>query len=474
MATYAFSGASAEVRDYGQRSKFRFGGTWAVGDTWTAAVTSTLSGNFTFGKGNISDKTITSVFKFRNRAILGFNGGFALSAIDDPTGWEEQNVGSAVIPFTTQYGNGDSAYGFASIGNRFAVFGEKTTQIWTIDADPSKWVLSQVLDNTGTKHGDGIQAIGEVDVFYPDRTGIRSLRSKELSGDAFVSDVGTPIDSIVRSQMLAIESTEYPICSIIDPITKNYWVFINDTIYVLSQSPMSKITAWSTFAPLENNDSSSVAANDATFVGGVTTYTVLEGFSYHWVKGSVATRLVNGTETLLKSGSFTASSTTVTVYGTSGESTGGSLLYRNDIDFRPTKFWTVNGSIYCLSSDRVLYKYEPNSMDWSNAVIETPWLDFGSPSKRKQFQAIDIAAVGSWRVSISTNPQTGSFVQVMQKDPITSPSLLAGSSYDLSRFAFSGNGTHIKLRLECDDKGAGVIAPKLSAVNIIYNVGNEK
>ena len=74
MATYAFSGASAEVRDYGQRSKFRFGGTWAVGDTWTAAVTSTLSGNFTFGKGNISDKTITSVFKFRNRAILGFNG----------------------------------------------------------------------------------------------------------------------------------------------------------------------------------------------------------------------------------------------------------------------------------------------------------------------------------------------------------------------------------------------------------------
>lgn len=463
MATYAFSGASAEVRDYGQRSKFRFGGTWAVGDTWTAAVTSTLSGNFTFGKGNISDKTITSVFKFRNRAILGFNGGFALSAIDDPTGWEEQNVGSAVIPFTTQYGNGDSAYGFASIGNRFAVFGEKTTQIWTIDADPSKWVLSQVLDNTGTKHGNGIQAIGEVDVFYPDRTGIRSLRSKELSGDAFVSDVGTPIDSIVRAKIKLAEDNSYPICSAIDPVTKNYWVFIYDTIYVLTQSPISKITAWATFEP--------TYLPLTTLISGTSTITGLTiGVRYHWQKGANATSLTNGTEVLLKEGTFTAQGTSVTITG----ATSDSFLWKSDNTFRPKKMFVVNGIVYLIGSNNRLYSYDPSVADWSPTYVETPWIDMGSPSKRKQFQAIDIAAVGSWRVSVSTNPQTGSFVQVMQKDPITSPSLLAGSSYDLSRFAFSGNGTHIKLRLECDDKGAGVIAPKLSAVNIIYNVGNEK
>ena len=450
MSTYAFSGAVAEIKDYGQRNKMRFGGVFAVGDSWTAELTSTLSGNFTLGKGNIAGKTITSVFKFRNRAILGFDGGFALSAIDDPTGWEEQNVGSAVIPFSTQYGNTDSAYGFSLIGNRFAVFGEKTTQIWTIDADPSKWVLSQVLDNTGTKHGEGVQAIGEVDVFYPDRTGIRSLRSKELSGD------------------------DYVVCSVIDPITKNYWVFIEDTIYVLSQSPVSKITAWSTFRPYENGDATTVAANDATFIGGVTTYTVLAGFTYHWVKGTIATSLINGSETLLKSGTFTAASTSITVAGTVGGSTAGSLLSKNDLYFRPTKFWVVSGSVYCLSSDRVLYKYEPNSVDWSNVVIETPWMDLGTPSKRKQFEAIDIAALGSWRVKVSTNPQTANWVTVVQKDPITTPTLLAGSSYDLSRYAFSGNGTHIKLRIESDDKGAGTIAPKLSAVNIIYNLGNTK
>lgn len=463
MATYAFSGASAEVRDYGQRSKFRFGGTWAVGDTWTAAVTSTLSGNFTFGKGNISDKTITSVFKFRNRAILGFNGGFALSAIDDPTGWEEQNVGSAVIPFTTQYGNGDSAYGFASIGNRFAVFGEKTTQIWTIDADPSKWVLSQVLDNTGTKHGDGVQAIGEVDVFYPDRTGIRSLRSKELSGDAFVSDVGTPIDSIVRAKIKLAESNGYPICSAIDPITKNYWVFIYDTIYVLTQSPISKITAWATFEP--------TYLPLITILTGTSTISGLTaGVRYHWQKGANATSLTNGTEVLLKEGTFTAQGTSVTITG----ATSDSFLWQSDNTFRPKKMFVVNGIVYLIGSNNRLYSYDPSVADWSPTYVETPWIDMGSPSKRKQFQAIEIAAVGSWKIKIATNPQSSNLYTVLQRDPVASPTIINGSSYDISRFACSGNGTHIKLRIESDDNGNSVVIPRLSAVNIIYNLGNEK
>lgn len=474
MSTYAFSGAVAEIKDYGQRNKMRFGGTFAVGDSWTAELTSTLSGNFTLGKGNIAGKTITSVFKFRNRAILGFDGGFALSAIDDPTGWEEQNVGSAVIPFSTEYGNPDAAYGFRLVGNRFAVFGANTIQVWTIDADPAKWVLSQVLDNTGTTHSEGIQAIGEVDIFYPDRTGIRSLRSKELSGDAFISDVGTPIDSIIRSKLASAVSASYAVCSAIDPKTKNYWVFVYDTIYVLSQAPVSKITAWSSFKPIEANDSSYVAAGTGTFVAGSTTYSTVIGRSYHWEKGTIASYLVDGSQRLDKSGTFIATTETVVVYGTVGGSTAASRLYTNANATRPLRFFVSNGSIYHIDSGLNLYKYEDSTMDWSNAVVETPWMDLGTPSKRKQFEAIDIAALGSWRVKVSTNPQTANWVTVVQKDPITTPTLLAGSSYDLSRYAFSGNGTHIKLRIESDDKGAGTIAPKLSAVNIIYNLGNTK
>ncbi len=462
MATFAFSGATQEVRDYGQRNKMRFGGTWVAGDSWTAEMTGTLSGNFTLGKGNIAGKTITSVFKFRNRAILGFEGGFALSAIDDPTGWEEQDIGSAVIPFSTQYGSGDSAYGFSSIGPRVAIFGEKTTQTWNIDADPSKWSLAQVLDNTGTKHGLGVQAIGEVDVLYPDATGIRSLKSKELTGNAYVNDVGTPIDSLVKTKILLAESNGYTICSAVDPLTKNYWVFIYDTLYCLSQYPGSKITAWSSFT---------TDYQDATLsLTGTTTITGLTiGARYHWQKGTSATNLVNGTETVLKDGSFVAQGTSVTI--TAG--VGTSTLFRQTV-IRPTRMWAVGGLIYLLSSDKKLYRYSQNQVDACYTLVETPWLDFGSPSQHKQFEGIDIAAIGSWRVSAATNPETNNYVQILQKTPTATPTINNTATYDSLRYAFSGNGTHIKLRFECSDNKAFFTQAKLSSINIIYKNSNQK
>lgn len=465
MATFAFSGGSLEVKDYGQRNKMRFGGVWVAGDSWTARMTSTLSGNFTLGKGNIAGKTITSIFKFKNRAILGYEGGFALSAIDDPTGWEEQDIGSANIPFTTQYGFGDSVYGFSTISSKFAIFGAKTTQIWTVDADPTKWVLSQVLDHTGTKHGDGIQAIGEIDVLYPDKTGIRSLHSKELSGDAFVSDVGVPIDSIIRAKIKLAEAAGYKICSVVEPITKNYWVFIYDTIYVLTQSPTSKITAWASFEPYYQPL--------VSILQGISSITGLTaGVRYHWEKGTGAMSLVNGTETLLKEGTFVAQGTSVTITG----ATGSSTVWKTDNSFRPIKMFDVEGVVYILGSDKKLYSYDNTVFDWCLAYVETPWIKIGKDSTINQFEALDIAAVGSWKVSAATNPKTNNFTHVLQVDVSTSPTVLNSSTYDFARYSFGGNGTRIKFRLECDDQGgsSNTVQSKFSALNLVYKSGNTK
>lgn len=465
MPTYAFSGGALEDRGYGSRVKFRFGGAWVVGDTWTAAITSTLSGNFTLGKGNISGKTYVSMFKLRNRAFLGYEGGFAMSAIDDPTGWEEQNVGAAVIPFSTQFGGGDTVYGFSITGSRMVVFGEKSTQVWNIDADPSRWSLAQVLDNTGTKHTYGIQAIGEVDVFYPETTGIRSLRTKELSGDAFVSDVGTPIDSIIRAKIKLAEDAGYPICSAIEPNTKQYWVFIYDTIYVLTQSPVSKITAWATFEPMYQPLTS--------LLQGISSITGLTaGVRYYWEPGAGATSLTNGTEVLLKAGTFVAQGTSVSIAGASGSST----LWRTDNTFRPVRMFVVGKTLYMIGSNNRLYSYDYNTLDYAYAVAELPWLDLGGPSVRKQMQGIDLAAIGSWKVKVATNPQTNSFNTVLQTNVASSPTYINGSTYDLARYACSGNGTHFKIRMECSDGGGGSFAtrPRLCALNIIYNNGNVK
>lgn len=462
MPTFAFSGGSLEVKDYGQRNKMRFGGVWVAGDSWTARMTSTLSGNFTLGKGNIAGKTITSLFKFRNRAILGFSGGFALSAIDDPSGWEEQDIGSAVIPFSTQFGSGDTAYGFSSIGARCVIFGGKTTQTWNIDADPSKWSLAQVLDNTGTKHGLGIQAIGEVDVLYPDATGIRSLKSKELSGDAYVSDVGTPIDSVIKTKIFLAELNSYPICSVVDPITKNYWVYIYDTLYCLSQHPGSKITAWSSFT-VDYVEAANILTGTTTITG------LTAGVRYHWEKGTSATNLINGTETVLKEGSFVAQGTSVTIT----DGVGTSSLYP-PTTLRPTRMWAVDGFIYFIDTNKKLYRYSQTLADSCYTVAETPWLDLGSPSQVKVFEGVDIAAIGSWRVSVATNPQTNNFTHVMQRTPVAVPTIAHSSTYDSPRFAPIGVGTHIKLRFECSDRKAIGTQSKLSSVNILYKNANQK
>lgn len=462
MATYAFSGGVTEIKGAGQRSKVRFNGTWVAGDSWTVSVVAQLSGDFTLGKGRIAGQDFLSLFKYGKRAIVGYVGGFALSAIDNPAGWEEQDVGAATIPFSTQYGEGDSVYGFSTIGGKVVVFGKKSTQIWAADADPTKWVLSQVLDNTGTSHTFGIQAIGEVDILYPDVTGIRSLRAKELSGDAFVADVGTPIDSVVRSKIRLAESNSYPICAAVDPQTKNYWIFIYDTLYCLSQYPTSKITAWSSFTP--DFTDSTLTLTGTTSITGLTI-----GVRYHWKKGTSATALVNGAETLYKEGSFVAQGTSVTI--TAG--VGVSTLYAQTT-LRPTRMWVNGGLVYLLNSDKKLYRYSVNQVDYCYTVAETHWLDFGNPSVVKQFLALDISAIGSWRVSIATNPATNNFVTVAQIARTGTPTINNSSSYDVGRYAISGNGTHIKLRFECSDGLFPTTQAKLSSVNIIYNKANEK
>ena len=215
---YDFAGAVAATLAIGQREKIRFVGTWANGDTWTIRFTSTTSGDFTVGKGNIAGLTFASGFKLRNRMYLGVSTGFALSSNGDVTAWEEQDPGAAVISFLSQFGPQDTVRAFASIQGRLAVFGGLSTQLWTIDADPANFALQQVLDNTGTIAAQSVKSIGDLDVMYLDSTGIRSLRAKESTLNASVNDIGTAIDLTIRAALVSYDASLA--CAVVEPTTK--------------------------------------------------------------------------------------------------------------------------------------------------------------------------------------------------------------------------------------------------------------
>lgn len=479
--TFPFTGGRAAATGWGNRAKARFIGTWAAGDTWTLPINSILSGSLTIGKGNISGQDFVSSFKLGNRMFVGFNGSFGLSAIGDPTQWEEQDPGAGVVSFISQFGQQDEVQAFASMQGRLAVFGTFSTQIWSVDADPARFAIQQALDQTGTIAPASVQSVGDLDVYYLDRTGVRSLRAKEATLNAYVEDVGTPIDSIVKALLGAFGETYEDInvaCAIVEPSTKQYWLHVRDpsgispgTIFVLSRYPASKITAWSQFGlTLQETEAPSGANYSA---GGTVTYTVTSGVYHYWVKGANDTQISDGTTTLTSSGGFVAASSTVTGTGTALAAVTGVLYAQTPISGGAKQFISHEGRVYMLGGDMMLYLYggtDNATYDHCPAIVELPWLDFKMPSIVKGLTALDVAMTGHWKIETSTNPTASTYQTAIDRGSQTAPNMVDDATFDKGRFALNGRGTHVKLKATSftDD------AAKLGMMNIIYQKFNVK
>jgi hypothetical protein len=455
MATYAFGGGAGAVKAVGQKTKVRFVETWAEDDTWTLRFESTLTGPFTLGKGNIAGINPTCGFKLRNRMYIGADDIFCLSSIDDPTLWEEQDAGSAVISFISQYGPQDRVVGFASMQGRLAVIGARSIQLWQPDADPANMALLQTLDNVGSLAMLSIKSIGDLDVMYLDRSGIRSLRANENTLNAFINDVGTAIDLLIRETLIGIDASAA--CAIVEPTTRQYWLYLNGNIYVLANYPESKIVAWSIYKPTTEVAVTPSAGVYTTVVGGV----------YYWTKHASGTSLTCGTTVLTASGGFVATATTATEVGTTG------TLVRVDTGFTPEKFVVYNNQIYLRSTTGKIYQYggsNGNTFDHSRAIVEMPWLDLKSPTIRKQGKGIGAAMSGAWTVQASMDPRQTSYTEVINRGSVSSPSTVADSTHDVGHFPYNANGTHIKLKAISSPSAA--TAAKLERIVFQYTQAN--
>ncbi len=262
VTNFAFGSGQTAIPGYGDRWLFGFSGTWSVvgpivPERWQILL-ATSEGNITLGIGNFSinaDLTLaipsaTVALVYRERAYVGVVSQVNYSDNDNITGWEEQDPGAGFIRYLSQYGAQDAVVGLALIQGRVAFLGRRSIQIWNVDADPANFSLAQVLDNTGTFAKLSVQQQGDFDVIYLDDTGVRSLRTKEVTLGAYIDDIGSPIDEFIRTALDSLsEIQKATSCGIVEPATKNYWLFVKDTLYVLSRHPSSKISAWSTYEP---------------------------------------------------------------------------------------------------------------------------------------------------------------------------------------------------------------------------------
>ena len=257
--TYAFSGGVDAVVGWGDRWNITFGGTWALfSEYWSIAVGSD-SGDFTWGVGFLHGLTPTVCMPFKDRVFAGLTSQFnwcdeidplGISGPVGPTEWEEQAPGAGFQIFLSDFGSQDIVVGLAQLQGRLAVLGRRSIQLWQTDSDPNNFQLIQVMDNIGAVAPRPIQQIGDFDVIFVDDTGIRSLRTREVTLNAYSDDVGAPIDTILQPILATLTATDKQrMCSIVEPLTKNYWMHLRGVIYVLSRHPSSKISAWSEYEP---------------------------------------------------------------------------------------------------------------------------------------------------------------------------------------------------------------------------------
>lgn len=165
-----------------------------------------------------------------------------------------------------------------------AVFARRVIQIWSLDPDPDVNRRVQTLLNTGAIATRSVTQFGDGDVFYLDRSGVRSLRSRDSSNSANTTDVGSAIDTLINDLIEEItEAQAANAIGLIEPRDGRFWMILGQSIFVFSYFTASQVSAWTEYRPgfsishaVVYNDRVWVRSGDSVYVYGGTG----ETFSY--------------------------------------------------------------------------------------------------------------------------------------------------------------------------------------------------
>lgn len=458
---------------FGDRWQIQFGGTWALTEKWGLTLVST-AGDYDVGSIDFFSAVLllTMCTTFRNRVYIAAGSQFNFSDNGDPTGWEQQNPGAGFVGYLSYFGGQDQVYSISQLQGRLVVIARRSVQLWTVDADPANFALVQEMDNIGSISNLATQNIGDFDVIILDDTGFRSLRTREVTLNAYVDDIGTPVDDLVQSDLQSVSAATC--CAVVEPTLKNYWGYLNGKIYVLSRYPSSKIQAWTIYLPTYEAYST-INASGANYVDARLNATVVTNSIYKWTPGAHEVSLVNGTQTLTAAGYFKAQSTSVTINGSGATVSYTGLLQLVTVTtFTPQKFVILNGLVYvrCANGELLVFGGAGGTTyDGSIVTATLPWLDDKKPADMKLAQAFDVACAGNWAASISPDPATNSPVAVWN---VPNPTGLetADSSFDLLRIGYAQKGTHFLISFQSDPTWNQIAT--ISEVLFHYNRADKK
>lgn len=170
------------------------------------------------------------------------------SAIGNPGDWEGTGAGS--IDLSLEDSDMTDCLAIEAYYDKLAIFSKTACQLWLIDPDPLKSQYVQTLREAGTIAWRSVLQYGSGDIMYLAPSGVRSLRARNSSLAAAVSDIGSPIDPPLQD-LFRMRGEEFlaGTMAVLQPVTGRFWIIMPDRIYVLSAYPGPKVTAWSQYDP---------------------------------------------------------------------------------------------------------------------------------------------------------------------------------------------------------------------------------
>lgn len=262
-----------------------------VAQVYTATIGGTFESNdeFTITINGIDYKTVgtqpgkgTSVMTYKSKVYSVVLSNLYFSALNDPTRWLS-GTDYGFINMSSQVSGQETLVATETYQGLMAIFSENDIRIWSISEDSTANVYIQTLQNTGTIAPASVTAYGNNDVFYLSGSGIRSIKARDSSNAAYISDVGTPIDTHVREFLNTLTNDEKKMAiGIIEPIDGRFWMAIKNRIYVLSYFPSAKISAFS-YYDVEFDVKNIAKVKDKVYIRG----TADDGIDYLYIYGGL-------------------------------------------------------------------------------------------------------------------------------------------------------------------------------------------
>lgn len=182
------------------------------------------------------------------------------SAVGDPTTWTDpppdptsgavQKNGSGFINIGANDADSEDLVAMEVYYDKLALFSKLAAQIWFLDPDPAANQFYQTLRDSGALAPNSVIQFVANDVYFLGNHGIRSLRARDVTTTAAVTDVGSPVDKIFQD-LLALEGEDYmaKAQALLNPRTGRFYVVLPGHIYVLSAYPSPNVNAWARYEP---------------------------------------------------------------------------------------------------------------------------------------------------------------------------------------------------------------------------------